>query len=278
MAHYQIIQLEIGYDNAFPAGVAFDFWNMGDQQVYSPFSVTLLEGEGHKILFDCGFDPESAFGARQIAQENDQNCHNTAEVLASNGVEAAEIDTVVISHCHWDHLQGLKYFPQANIYIQREEYAGWLRAMSDDAFPQTHKIVIDSECLALLEQWVDEGKVTLLDGDVYGFLPGIDLRTAKGHSFCQSMLFVRNDSGKYAIIGDVAMRPESFVGNNAFPCYLPNLKFSVGTIEDITRSYREIMDWVGGDTSRIVCSHDGTNPEKRTAKINALGLRAFIVA
>ena len=92
MAHYTIKTLEVGFDPHFPAGVAFDFWHMAADQVYSPFAMTLLQGEGHNILFDCGIDPASPFAAAKIAQENDQNCHSTAQVLRSVGLEPREVD------------------------------------------------------------------------------------------------------------------------------------------------------------------------------------------
>ena len=277
MARYTIRQLELGYDNAFPLGIAFDMWDHAGEQAYSPFSVTLLEGEGHKILFDCGFDPESAFAKAKIAQENDQNCHDTQAVLRANGVDPAEIDTVIIGHCHWDHLNGLKYFPNAKIYVQEEEVRRWSAAMKNPSFPITHKMVVDTECLELLEDWVAQGKVTTLKGDVDGLLPGIHVRRAAGHSFAQNLLFVEEERGNVAIVGDAAMRPESFTGSAAFPCYLPNLKFAVGTIEDIVGSYDKIMAWVGGDVDAIVTCHDGTLPQRRRSVENALGLHAYLV-
>ncbi len=277
MAKYTIRQLEIGFDEAFPLGIAFDMWAHAGEQAYSPFSVTLLEGEGHKILFDCGFDPESAFAKAKILQEGDRNCHSTPEVLRANGVDPQEIDTVIVSHCHWDHLNGLKYFPHARIYVQEEEVERWRRAMKAPSFPMTHKMVVDSESLTLLADWIEEGRVTALRGEVDGLLPGIHIRCAAGHSFAQNLLFVEEERGNVAIVGDAAMRPESFTGTAAFPCYLPNLKFSVGTIEEIAASYDKILAWVGGEVDNIVISHDGTLPQKRESRENALGLRAFLL-
>ena len=195
MARYTIRQLELGYDNAFPLGIAFDMWDHAGEQAYSPFSVTLLEGEGHKILFDCGFDPESAFAKAKIAQENDQNCHDTQAVLRANGVDPADIDTVIIGHCHWDHLNGLKYFPNAKIYVQEEEARRWSAAMKNPSFPITHKMVVDTECLELLEDWVAQGKVTTLTGDVDGLFA---LATAAG---CPAVMEPcdRNLGGGYPI-------------------------------------------------------------------------------
>lgn len=277
MARYTIRQLELGYDPAFPLGIAFDMWDHAGEQAYSPFTVVLLEGEGHKILFDCGFDPESSFARQKIAQEHDQNCHNTVEVLRANGVEPEEIDTVIVSHCHWDHLSGLKYFPHAAIYVQEDEVRQWTQAMQKETFPITHKMVVDRTSLSLLAQWVKEGKVTALRGDVDNLLPGLHIRRAAGHSFAQNLLFVEDERGHAAVIGDAAMRPESFWGSAGLPCYLPNLKFSVGSIGEIAASYDRILSWVDGNVDHVFMSHDGTLLQKRKNSVNALGLHEFLL-
>lgn len=272
MPHYQIEVLEIGYDTAFPLGVAFDFWHMSGETGYSPFSMTLLRGEGHNILVDCGIDPKEAFCAKRIELEHDQNCHNPTWVLRSAGLEPAVIDTVILTHCHWDHISGLCHFPNATFYIQRKEYSSWLRVLADPDFPLTHKGVINPEALKTLQQYESEGRLVFFDGDVDNFLPGLSIKAAGGHSFCQSMLFVDGDDGHFAIVGDVAMRPESFTGTDAFSCFLPNLKFATGTIEEIAHAYRQVLDWVGGDVSHIIMSHDGTRRNVYPTVKSSLGL------
>ncbi|MCD8097583.1 MAG: MBL fold metallo-hydrolase [Lachnospiraceae bacterium] len=278
MAYYRIRILELGYDPKFPAGVAFDFWHMGDRQIYSSFSMVLLEGEGHCILFDCGFDMEAKFDIEKIAMEGDQNCHDPAEVLCSIGVEPEKVDSIVLSHCHWDHMSGLRYFPNATIYVQRAEVGNWKRVMADEHFPLTHKSVVDMEALKFLDACDAKGRVTYLSGDVDELFPGISVRAASGHSFAQSMLFIDNDGTHFALIGDVSMRPESFTGTRDFPCFLPNLKFAVGTVEDITESYEKILAWVGGKVSRIFMTHNGSLADVWPTYRSDLGLNVTTVS
>ena len=274
MAHYNIRVLEIGYDEHFPAGKAFDFWHMGDQQAYSPFAMTLIQGEGHNILFDCGIDPEAGFSAAKIKMENDQNCTNTADVLRAAGVDPADIDAVILSHCHWDHMGGIKYLPNAKFYIQKAEADNWKTALADPIFPITHKMVVNPEDIETLRAC---DRVEYLEGDVENLFPGISLKMAAGHSFAQSMLFIDCDGGRFAVIGDVAMRPESFTGNEVFPCILPNLKFAVGTIKDIALSYKSIMDFVEGDVTHIIPTHDGTRHETWPTVRNEIGLNVTTI-
>lgn len=273
MAHYEITVLEVGFDAAFPLGVAFDFWNHADETAYSPFTMTLLKGEGHTILFDCGLSPADPYCAARIQMENDQNCHDPAEVLRSIGIMPEEVDIVILSHCHWDHISGMQYLPNAKFYLQTAEYTGWLRAMEDPDFPATHKSVINPAALERVKAYAEAGRLTFFEGDVEDFLPGIDVVAASGHSFCQTMLFINNDGRHYAVIGDVCMRPESFTGTEAFPGFLPNLKFATGSITDISASYRKILNWVDGDMQRVIMSHDGTRKDAPNAKRSELGLQ-----
>lgn len=68
------------------------------------------------------------------------------------------------------------------------------------------------------------------------------------------------------------MRPENFTGASEKPGFMPNLKFSVGPLREIIRSYRTVMDWVGGDVSHIVATHDGTRRKRLPTFQSSLGL------
>lgn len=259
MERYRITQLEIGYDTNFPAGVPFDFWYRADQTEYQAFSVTLIQGQGLNILFDCGFDPKSEYGSARIAMEGLKGCVSPTEALAAAGVSPKDLDAVILSHCHWDHMNGIGCFPDSKIYVQKKEIEKWKLAMADKDFPLTHKLVVDENAFGVLEELDRKGNIVWLDGDENDLFPWIDLKCVSGHSFAQNILLIDNGNEKNAVIGDVAMRKESFTGTEEFPCFLPNLKFAAGSIEQITRSYRLIMDWTGNNVDNILMSHDSSN-------------------
>ena len=80
-------------------------------------SAFLLEAEGKKALFDAGF--------------YDQNNKNgIIERLKELKISPDEIDYIFITHCHWDHIDGLIdsnnncNYKKAKIYISKEEYNG----------------------------------------------------------------------------------------------------------------------------------------------------------
>jgi glyoxylase-like metal-dependent hydrolase (beta-lactamase superfamily II) len=69
-------------------------------------SVLLVESAGRRALFDCGHA-----GRRRYLLAG----------LAAQGLTPADIDQVVISHAHWDHVQNADLFPDAEILIHPDE-------------------------------------------------------------------------------------------------------------------------------------------------------------
>ena len=88
-----------------------------DEKIDSIYAIWLIRGGGRNILFDSGFHRERWFKEWTI---NDYLSPDQAVRLA--GVKAEEVTDVVISHAHWDHMGGIDLFPNAVIWIQREEF------------------------------------------------------------------------------------------------------------------------------------------------------------
>lgn len=93
-----------------------------ENQLSIYFNPLLLEIAGKRVLIDTGFGPQaepSSFG----------RLHHTLE---SVGIAAATIDTVVISHFHGDHINGLlaadgsAAFPNAHVLVPEGEWAFWM--------------------------------------------------------------------------------------------------------------------------------------------------------
>jgi len=71
------------------------------------------------ILVDCGFDKERGMVKKRVQQTA------PLEILARMGVGPADIDHVVISHMHYDHVGNVSLFPNATFGIARDEYEFW---------------------------------------------------------------------------------------------------------------------------------------------------------
>ncbi|MBA3595775.1 MAG: MBL fold metallo-hydrolase [Methylibium sp.] len=96
---------------------------------YTPF---VLVFGGRKLLFDAGLGEYGGPTAGKLLTH-----------LRAAGLQAGDIDTVVISHFHGDHIHGLRNkagdlaFPKARVLVPAPEYAFWMddgkaRAATDE--------------------------------------------------------------------------------------------------------------------------------------------------
>lgn len=66
----------------------------------------LIAGPGRRVLYDCGH-----VGRRRWL----------LDALRDQGIGPADVDVVVVSHAHWDHLQNVDLFPRARVLLHAAE-------------------------------------------------------------------------------------------------------------------------------------------------------------
>src|SRR3982750_2597193 len=80
-------------------------------------TVWLVRGNGRTVLVDAGF-----YRDKFVQRWKPVDFMNPADAVARAGVKAADVTDIIVSHIHWDHADGLDLFPNARIWIQKEEY------------------------------------------------------------------------------------------------------------------------------------------------------------
>ena len=104
---------------------------------------------------------------------------------------------IIISHVHWDHLDGADLFPNARVWIQRAEYRIYVgpngEALHDDVSP------VDAAMLAMLR---DAGRVQLVAGDDQEIMPGIRVFTGGRHTYASQYAAVNTRAGTVVIASD----------------------------------------------------------------------------
>ena len=136
-----------------------------DSSTTLPFNYLLMKGGGHNTLIDTGCGDQA---------ENDKNTNEPAGLLIKSlgeaGLCADDIDTVIVSHGHWDHFGGAVVggrvaFPNAK-YVISEKEAGFIRNNKGWALDYMQ---ILGDRLSLVQ---DEAEIN----------PGITVKTAPGHA------------------------------------------------------------------------------------------------
>jgi glyoxylase-like metal-dependent hydrolase (beta-lactamase superfamily II) len=150
-------------------GVASDQGSIGFGAVY------LVRVAERRILFDCGH-----VGRRRALRW----------ALARHGYDVGDVDTLVLSHGHWDHIQNADLFGHADVLVHPAESARLSHAPQDDPVTPPWSAAI----LAGLR--VREARDGLL------VAPGVTVTGLPGHTAGSIGLTVRTAAGTALLTGD----------------------------------------------------------------------------
>lgn len=160
----------------------------------------LIKGPNINILFDTGVVPETA-KAHPIVE----NYEDHATMLSKLGLKLEDISVVITSHAHWDHVNGIRIFPNATHYIQETCY-DWTVKIA----PQYHMLRKFGYPLPEDIEWLVKlnytGKLELIKGERAGdpveILPGIYALRVDGHFMgCQGVI-VNTAKGPVVLASD----------------------------------------------------------------------------
>jgi N-acyl homoserine lactone hydrolase len=262
MGSYSIKILEYANTNSAPisAQIASEH-NAGFMNL--TLSYTLIQGNGHNILVDCGVnydEPDSKAICEAYAV---QNFKMPKDVLARVGLTPEDIDTVILTHCHFDHMGGIKLFPNAHFYIQKDEILESLASLSlPKKFNRAKNAFLPCELKTACE-YICNGRMTLLDGDEQIFEGIRVIALPMGHSYCGEMVLVEVlENGKKiekVLSGDVAYVQENVLGMNNDGVYVPFTAVGspITVIEHIDKAYA----LAGYDINNLILNHEVRNYE-----------------
>ena len=128
--------------------------------------------DGSRVtLVDTGFAPEVGDRRRRALTAT------PVQALAALGIAPADVDVVVITHAHWDHIGNIGQFPHADLVLTEAEYAFWTSPMAARAHFAAHA---ETSELAELARAREQGRVTLFSGELT-LAPGVELIEVGGH-------------------------------------------------------------------------------------------------
>ena len=168
-----------------------------------PVNVGVIKGGKDVILYDSGWkqqDYHKMTGTEHWAPLPDQ--------LKLLGINAADVTKIVIGHGHWDHAGQLLDFPNAILYVQREELRGIEWALN---YPNPKIAAVNTAqggcartpACGYPPKTLDEiygkvlaGKAMIVDGEME-IAPGIKIHPAfRAHTAGSQLLEVPTSIGK----------------------------------------------------------------------------------
>lgn len=163
--------------------------------VATSFNAFLVRTGDRLVLVDTGAG--SMFGA---------GLGHLLENLRASGYQPEQIDEVLLTHLHVDHLGGLvaagrAVFPNAMVRANKADADYWLSAARREAAPASLQPFFKS-ALEALGPYMDRGRFSTFEGDVQ-LLPGIRSMAAPGHTPGHTAYVVPSQGKQLWLWGDI---------------------------------------------------------------------------
>lgn len=179
IADFPVRHLVAGADTTRTLDIAMMVW-------------ALTGSDGRIILVDAGF-----YRPHFLEQWQPVDFTRPADALAPLGIRADDVTDVVVTHVHWDHLDGADLFPNARVWIQQDEYDYYVGGDG-----RALRRGIDSADAAMLHDLRAAGRVRFVPGDAAELLPGITAYTGGRHTWASQYVTVATASGPVVIASD----------------------------------------------------------------------------
>jgi glyoxylase-like metal-dependent hydrolase (beta-lactamase superfamily II) len=157
-------------------------------------AIWILKGpSGRTVLVDAGFYRP------QFLRKNIAGYTRPDRALERLGIRPEQVTDIVVTHMHWDHVDGVDLFPKARVWIQKDEFAYYTGAAWQ---PGGNPGGVDPDDVLALVKLNTQGRLRLVDGDAKEILPGVTVYTGGRHTFASQYVGVNTKSGRAVIASD----------------------------------------------------------------------------
>jgi glyoxylase-like metal-dependent hydrolase (beta-lactamase superfamily II) len=163
-----------------------------DGKVHIPIGCYLVRTGDRTVLLDAGLGPRSNSWATG---------GQLPDALRAVGCEPADIDTVVLTHLHIDHIgwvvhEGAPFFPNATVRYGAGDWEGFVDA--EDA----NEVTVEA-----MHTLRDEDRLAPIEGDMVSLAPGITARHTPGHTLGSYSLVLASGEQRAYLLGDAVECP-----------------------------------------------------------------------
>lgn len=209
MNNIDIISIEYGKSTLPESAVLQN----GREDILHPivFIIYLVKTDKKLILVDAGCETMPGFVMKDFC--------GAVNALKKIGINPEDITDVLITHAHHDHIECVKYFENATVYIQCDEYENGKNYFTDKLNVKTFR---DEESIA----------------------EGVKIVKCGGHSTGSSVVLIDNGTSKYVIAGDEIYSKKCI-----------EMKIPTGSSYNVEKSADFIQKYCSGEYTVLLC-HD----------------------
>lgn len=201
------------------------------------YFIWVIKNEDDIIVVDTGYDAaEAKRRDRAILRE-------PAEALAGIGIRAEDVNTVIITHLHYDHAGGFAQFPNATFHMQVAEMA---YATGPCMCHDTLRMPFTADHICQAVQHIYSGRVVFHDGDSR-IADGVTVHCVGGHSRGLQVVRAKTESGWLCLASDATHFYENVFSGKPFPI--------VVDLENMLSGFARLQE-LASDRRLIVPGHD----------------------
>jgi len=257
---WSVLQVRYG-ERAARKGYVFheyERYGLPDGEIPMEYSYWIVRDAGRTILFDTGYH------VPDYAEHDEVPLVPVPDGLALLDIDPLAVDTVVLSHFHYDHLGHLHLFRNATVVAHRRERDTWFARREAGelgrlVWPQHLDAVADAE---------REGRLRLLDGRTE-LEPGLEAIPIGGHSPGELLLRVRTAHGSLLLASDAAHFQEEIDHDWPF--------FAFDDLQEMLDGFAEIRRLAAETDATVIPGHDGRTRLRYPAAPGAGGEVAVIL-
>lgn len=201
------------------------------------YFVWLIRSEQRTWVVDTGFNQQAANErGRRLAR-----C--PTDGLRMLGTEAKQVEDVIITHLHYDHVGNFDLFPNANFHLQdREMSFATGRYMRHRCMHEAYNL---SDVVGMVKQ-VYQGKVSFHDGDTV-LAPGLSVHLIGGHTMGLQVVRVHTARGWVVLASDASHYYQNIEEKRPFP-----VVFNVGEMVEGWQRLNELAE----SPQHVIPGHD----------------------
>jgi glyoxylase-like metal-dependent hydrolase (beta-lactamase superfamily II) len=224
--------------------------NLPTAQIMTPYTCLFIDTGEHRMMVDMGAGDLGAHAA-DVFPGLDHSTSVTGllrENLRAAGIEPSEIDTVIVTHAHPDHVGGTLdetgelVFPNAHYFISEEEWDFWT---SDAATTRAPAVMVDTARRNL--DPLKKERLTLIE-DSYEVVPGVRVIATFGHTPGHIALSVVSEGEQLLHVSDAVLYPLHL----EYPEWIP--VFDMLTEQASTSKHR-IFDLAAEEDALVFAHH-----------------------